>query len=117
MSNTLIVVIASIVVLFLLLPFLFLFRRRVDLELEGDVLILNYPLTTKKIDLNKELKSWELQRAAYFRLGAFYAITMRFKNEKRVMVSSLLNQENYNLLFRHLNSRFKDRRKPEVKQR
>lgn len=114
MSNTLIVVIASIVVLFLLLPFLYFFRRRVDLELEGDVLIISHPFSTKRIDLNEELKSWEVQQAYYIRMGAFYAINLHFNNGKRLAVSSVMNQENYRLLFNHLNSRFKDRRKPNI---
>lgn len=110
MNDTLTVVIASIVVLFLLLPFLYIFRRRVDLELEGDVLIINHPLSTKRIDLNKELKSWKIQQAYYIRMGAFYAINMQFKNGKRLAVSSVMNQENYRLLLNHLNSHFKDKR-------
>jgi hypothetical protein len=111
MSSTLILVVTTIIILFLLLPLLFLFRRRVDLSLEGDVLVLKYPLTDKKIDLQKELESWEVQRAFYIRWGVFYSINMRFKNRKSIVVSSLFNQNNYSLLFSYLNERFKGKRK------
>ncbi len=111
MSSTLILVISTIVILLLLLPLLFFFRRRVDLGLEGDVLILKYPLTDKKIDLQQDLESWEVQRAFYIRWGEFHSINLRFKNRKSLAISSLLNQDNYDLLFTHLNERFKEKRK------
>jgi hypothetical protein len=111
MSSTLILVVTTIIILFLLLPFLFLFRRRVDLGLEGDVLVLKYPLTDRKVDLQEELESWEVQRAFYIRWGVFYSINMHFKGRKSITVSSLFNQSNYSLLFSHLNERFKAKRK------
>lgn len=113
MSSTLTLVLASIILLFLLLPLMFFLRRRVELSLEGDVLILKYPLNTRRIDLDKELENWKVQQAYYMRWGVFYSISMLFKNGKRVAVSSLFNQSNYDLLYNLLNSKFKNRRKPE----
>lgn len=112
MSSTLTLILVSIVLLSLLLLLLYFFRRRVELSLEKDILILEYPFTTRRIDLEKELKNWEIQKANYIRWGVFYSINMLFKNGKRVVISSLLNQNGYNLLYDHLNSRFRDRRKP-----
>lgn len=111
MNSTLIVVVITILLFFLLLPLLFFFRRRVDLDLEGDTLIIKYPLSDKKINLQEELKSWEVQQAYYIRWGVFYSINMQFNNGKQLAVSSLLNQPNFDLLFAHLNSRFKERKK------
>lgn len=111
MSSTLTLVVVSIVLLSLLLLLLYFFRRRVALSLKEDTLILEYPFKTRRIDLEKELKSWEVQKAYYIRWGIFYSINMLFKNGKRVVINSLLNQSSYNLLYDHLNSRFKDRRK------
>lgn len=113
MSSTLILVLASIILLFLFLPLIFFLRRRVELSLEGDVLILKYPFTTRRIDLDKELENWNVQQAYYMRWGVFYSISMLFKNGKRIAVSSLFNQNNYDLLFHLLDSRFKNRRMPE----
>jgi hypothetical protein len=110
MNSTLILVVSTIIILFLLLPLLFLFRRRVDLDLEGDVLVLKYPLTEERIDLQKELESWKVQRAFYIRWGVFYSITMHFKSRKSIAVSSMFNQNNYSLLFAHLNKRFQDKK-------
>lgn len=111
MNTTLILVIASILIMFLIFPLLFFLRRRVELSLDGDILVLNYPVSDKKIDLERELLNWEVEQAYYIRWGIFHAIKMRFKNGKQLAVNSLFNQSNYDLLFSHLNSKFKDRRK------
>lgn len=113
MSNTLILVVASILLLLLLFPLFFFVRRRVELSLEGDELILDYPFTSKRIDLEKELESWRVQQAYYLRWGLFYSIDMQLKNGKHIAVSSMLNQANYDLLHKHLRNRYSDRRKPD----
>ncbi|WPP51185.1 hypothetical protein [Catalinimonas niigatensis] len=113
MDTTLLIVVTCIILLLLLMPLLFFVRRRVDIGLEDDVLILKYPLSTKRIDLDKELEHWKVQQAYYLRWGVFYSINMMFKNGKQRNISSLFNQGNYALLYDFLNSRFKDRRKPE----
>lgn len=113
MNTTLIVVITCVILLLLVLPLLFFVRRRVDLSLENDILIMKYPLSTKRIDLDKELRSWKVQQAYYLRWGTFYSVNMLFKNGKQRNVSSLFNQSNYALLYGFLDSRFKNRRKPE----
>lgn len=113
MSNTLILVIASILLLLLLFPLFYFVRRRVDLRLDGDELILDYPFTSRRINLEKELDSWQMQQAYYLRWGLFYSIDMKLKNGKHIAVSSMLNQENYDLLQKYLRKRFSDRRKPD----
>ncbi len=115
MSATLTVLLASIILLFLFLPLFYFIRRRVELSLEGDILNMKYPFNTKRIDLDKELKNWDVQKAYYLRWGEFNAVGMLLTNGKRVAVSSLFNQNNYDLLYGHLNSRFNSRRKTEEK--
>ena len=110
MSTTLIVVLASIVLFFLLFILLFAFRERVEVGVEEDVLLLNYPFSKKRIALKKELKSWKVQQAYYLRLGQVYSINMLFRDGKRAAVSSRLNEENYDLLYDYLSSRYPDRR-------
>lgn len=112
MNNTLILVLASIIILLLLLPLLFFLRRRVELKLEKDILVLDFPLSTKKIDLDKELNKWNVQNAHYVRWGIFSTINMYLNNGKRISVSSMFNQSNYDQLHKHLRSRFQDRREP-----
>lgn len=113
MSSTLTLVLTSIILLLLLLPLMFFLRRNVALSVEDDILILKYPFTTRSIDLDKELESWKVQQAYYMRWGVFYSISMLFKNGKRIAVSSLFNQNNYDLLYNLLDSRFKNRKKPD----
>ena len=116
MDSTLtLLIVTSILLLFLIFPLLFFLRRRVDLRLEKDVLFLEYPFQTRKIDLNKDLKDWKIEKAYYFRWGVFYSIMMRLNDGKQVAVSSLFNQKNFDLLFNHLNSRFPERKKKEPK--
>ncbi len=111
MNSTVILILASIILLLLIFPLLFFLRKRVELRLENDILYLDYPLSTKKIDLSKELYSWNVQKSYYIRWGMFHAITIRLKNGKRVAVNSLFNQENYDRLYARLSSNFPDQRK------
>lgn len=110
MNETLLLVLASILILFLVLAVLFIFRGRAELTLEEHTLILKYPLSTKRINLRQELESWKIQKANYLRLGIFYTILIHLKNGKHVMLSSRFNQSNYNLLYKHLSLNFPDRR-------
>lgn len=110
MSETLLLVLASILVLFLIFIFLFIFRGKTEITFEGQEVILKYPLSTKRIHLAEELETWKIQRTYYLRLGVFYTIIMRLKNGKHLMVSSRFNQENYNQLLSHLTTHYKQRR-------
>lgn len=111
MNTTLLIVITCIILLLLVVPLLFFVRRRVDLNMEDDVLVMKYPLSTKKINLESELQSWEIQKAYYLWWGEFQAVHMRFKNGKQRNISSIFNQSNYKLLYQHLEDRFKSRKK------
>ena len=109
MSSTIIVALASVILLFLIFIILFIFRERVEVSLEeNNIVVLNYPFSKKRIDLNKDLVSWKVQQAYYLRMGVVYSINMLLKNGRRIAVSSRLNSENYNLLYSHLSSRFKN---------
>ncbi len=109
MSSTLILVITSIILLILLFPLFFFLRRRVDISLENEVLVLKSPFNTEKIDLDKALRSWKVQEAYYLRWGKFSAISMLFENGRRKNISSMYNQSNYDVLHRFLNTKFKSR--------
>lgn len=111
MNPTLLIVITCIVLLLLIVPLLFFVRRRVDLSMENDVLVMKYPLRTKKINLDSELQSWEVQKAYYLWWGEFHAVHMRFKDGKQRNISSIFNQSNYKLLHQYLEREFKSRKK------
>ncbi|WP_017729883.1 hypothetical protein [Nafulsella turpanensis] len=110
MNDTLLLVLASVFLLFLLFILLFIFKGRTEINLKGEDAVLKYPLSTKRINLPTELESWKVQRTYYLRLGVFYTIIMRLKRGKQLMVSSRFNQSNYNQLYSHLNSHFRERR-------
>ena len=111
MDSNLIMILASIFLLFLIFPFLFFVRRRAELRLEENILILEYPISTKKIELENELESWGVEKSYYIRWGVFYSVTLLLKSGKRVVVNSLLNLKNYDLLYEHLSSHFPERRR------
>lgn len=110
MDISLTLIIASIVLLFLLFLVLFIFRERVEIQVADDMLLLNYPFRKKKVRLEKELVSWELQQAYYLRLGNIYAINMQLESGKQLSVSSRLNQENYERLYQHLQQHYPEKR-------
>ncbi|AHM58368.1 hypothetical protein D770_00460 [Flammeovirgaceae bacterium 311] len=110
MSSTLTLIIVSIVLLFIVLISLFIFRTSVEIMLEeDDILVLKYPLSTKKIDLAEELENWKVQKAHYIRWGIIYSINMLLKSGKRINVNSRFSQHNYETLHHHLSSRFANR--------
>jgi hypothetical protein len=102
MNYNFVVALLAIFLLMIIFPLLFFFRRRVEISIENNELILQYPLTTQIIDLEKDLKHWELQETYYIRWGAFQTITLTFNNGKTMNISSLFNQTNYNTLYNYL---------------
>lgn len=110
MDSTLIVVLASIVIFFLLFIILFLFRERIEVQLEDDSLLLRYPFKKRKIQLNKELISWKVQEAYYLRLGMVYSINMLLSDGRRIALSSRFNHDNYEKLYNHLSSHYPRKR-------
>nr|WKN37567.1 hypothetical protein K4G66_02435 [Tunicatimonas sp. TK19036] len=113
MSTTVSLVLATIVLLLLLFAIVFFLRQRVAFSIEDDTLVVKSPLSTKRINLEKELESWKVQQAYYLRWGRVYSINMLFAQGNRIAVSSLFNQENYNSLYHHLKSRFKSKEVPD----
>lgn len=111
MNSTIVLVIISIVVLMLLLPLLFFLRRRVVTRLKDDILILEYPLSTRQIDLANDLQYWEVQETYYLRWGMIYSIRMVLKSGKSIVVSSMLNKNNYDQLSTYLHKKFLHKRK------
>jgi hypothetical protein len=109
MNSTLIVVFLSIAIFFLLFILLFLFRERVEVQLDKNILLLKFPFKKKRLDLENDLVNWKVQEAYYLRMGMVYSINMLFRSGRRVAVSSRLNHENYERLYEHLSSQYPGR--------
>lgn len=109
MSSTIIVVLLTIGLLFIVLLLIFFLRQGTSLRLEGDSLVVKSLFRTEHIDLSQELENWKVQKAHYLRWGEFYSINMLFKQGNRKAVGSLFNRESYSVLYHHLNSHFKNK--------
>lgn len=110
MNATLILVIASIVILFLLFLGLLLFRERTELHVEQDRLLVKKPGSNKSYALDQELINWKVQQAVYLRWGRVYSLNLLFKNNRRVGINSRFNPEGYSQLYDYLKRHYEHRR-------
>ncbi|KEO72335.1 hypothetical protein [Anditalea andensis] len=111
MENALVILVISILLLIISIPFLFFFRRSSDIRLENDHLVFRYPFSKKEITLNEELKSWQLQEAYFLRLGKTYALNLEMKNGKWKSVSSRFNGDTFQEIFQYLDTQYGQLRK------
>lgn len=110
MDSMLILVIATIIILFILFLLVFAFREQITVQPTEDRLLLRHPFRKRYIALDKELVSWKLQEAQYIRWGKVYAINMLFRDGKRLAVGSRFNPDNYEKLYHHLSSNYASKR-------
>lgn len=115
MENALIVLVISILLLLTSIPFLFFFKRSSDIRLEGERLIIRYPFSKEEVNLNEDLKSWQLQEAYFIRLGKTYAVNIELKNGKWKSISSRLNADTFQEIFKHLDTNYRELRKSDNK--
>lgn len=115
METAIAVIIASIVVLLIVTPLLFLFKRSSDIRMEGDLLVLRYPFTKEEIQLSEELKSWHLQEAHFLRFGKVYSLNMELNNGKWKSVSSRFNADSFKLIFHYFEKSYGQIRKADNK--
>jgi hypothetical protein len=115
METTISIILVSLILLIFVLPLLLFVRKSTDLSLQGNLLTLKYPLKDREIDLEKSLASWRVQEAYFLRLGKMYALNLELDDGKWVTISSRFQPQNYNMLFKHLNKNFPERRKPDNK--
>ena len=113
MSSTLTLVLASIIILFVIFIFVYTVGERAEVVPEEDLVIMKKPFKERKIQLDRELVSWKIQQAHYLRWGYVYSINMLLKNGKRIAIGSRFNQSNFELLYDHLSSRYKNREEPD----
>ena len=113
MDSMLILIIATIIILFILFLLVFAFREQITVEPKEDRLLLRHPFKKRYITLEKELVSWKQQEAHYIRWGKVYAINMLFRDGKRLAVGSRFNPNNYEKLYQHLSSRYAHKKETE----
>lgn len=111
MNEILILVLLTITLLILMIPALLYFRKSTDLDLEGDVLTLRYPLSKNTIRFSSDLRRWDLQEAVFLRIGKVYAIDIELMNGKRKSISSRFNAEGFQKVLQYLEVNYKERRK------
>ncbi len=101
--ETLAAYILPIIILFLLLLFLLFFlKRSSDIKLVDDLLIIRYPFQKKELNLSRELISWHLQEAYFWRIGRIYSINLELENGKWQRVNSRFNRKSFEALLRYL---------------
>lgn len=115
MNDILLLVLITIVLLALMIPALLFFRKNTDMQLDGDMLILRYPLSKETIRLSTDLKRWNLQEAYFLRLGKIYAIHLELENGKQKSISSRFNAEDFQKVLRYLNGNYSARREASTK--
>ncbi|HSJ68496.1 MAG TPA: hypothetical protein VK921_12505 [Anditalea sp.] len=115
MENAVIILVISIILLIISIPFLFFFKRSSDIRLEGERLIIRYPFSKEEVNLKEELKSWQLQEAYFLRLGKTYAVNLELKNGKWKSVSSRFNADTFQEIFKYLDTNYRELRKSDNK--
>ena len=115
MENAVIILVISIILLIISIPFLFFFKRSSDIRLEGERLIIRYPFSKEEVNLKEELKSWQLQEAYFLRLGKTYAVNLELKNGKWKSVSSRFNADTFQEIFKYLDINYRELRKSDNK--
>lgn len=79
----LIIILISVFIVFLLVSVLLIDTKTSNkISRKGNKLTLWHPLKKEEIDLEKDLKSWNVQRLNLLWRGRFYALNMELKSGK-----------------------------------
>lgn len=116
METAVAIVIVILILLLIVFLFYFFFRRKsTDIRLEGDRLILRYPISKEEIILSEELKSWHLQEATFLWWGKVYTINLELKSGKWKHISTRFNPGSFETVFGYLEDNYSDRRRKDNK--
>jgi hypothetical protein len=115
METFIVVIIVAVILVLVFLPLLYYTRRSSDVRLEGEMLVIRYPIQKKEINLKTDLKSWNMQEAKFLWIGKVYAINLELNSGKWHNVNSRFNSESFNKVFEFLEKNFKDKRKKDLK--
>ena len=109
------IVIAAIIILLVFLPLVYFTRRSSDIRLLGDNMEFHYPMRKKEINLNRDLKSWNMQEANFLWVGKVYSINLELVDGKWHHVNTRFNRESFKVIYSYLESSYSNRRKKDVK--
>ena len=108
-------VIAVIIVTLAFLPLIYFTRKSSDIRIDGNKLVFRYPLRKKEVNLDTELKSWNLQQIKLLWIGKVHAINLELQNGRWHQVDSRFNRETFNSIFTLLTENFETKRKMDVR--
>ena len=103
-------IIAAIIIIFIFSLMALFTRRSSDIRLEGNKLVIRYPLRKKEINLGTELKSWRIQEVNRLWIGKTHAINLELESGKWHHVDSRSNAETIQDIFLFLNENFEEKR-------
>ncbi|MEX2513192.1 MAG: hypothetical protein WD398_09820 [Cyclobacteriaceae bacterium] len=101
--------IAVIILGIILIPIFYYTKRSSDIRLEGERLIIRYPLRKIEIHLGKDLKSWSLQEARFLWIGKVFAVNLELNSGKWHHVNSRFNPESYENLLEMLEGSYMEK--------
>ncbi len=107
--DNLVVLGASILVIFLLIMLLYLINTKTSntIKLEGNLLTINYPLKKEVIDMERDLVEWNLQQVNYLRWRRINSINLKLNSGKWRRIYYRFNSERFQNLLSYLNERKK----------
>jgi len=109
------IAIAGLIIFLVFLPLVYFTRRSSDIRLLGDKMEFHYPLRKKEINLDQDLKSWNMQEANFLWIGKVYSINIELENGKWHHVNTRFNRETFDVIYTYLETAYTDRRKKDLK--
>ena len=108
------VAIVGLLIALIFFPLVYFTRRSSDIRLLGDNMEFHYPMRKKEINLNQDLKSWNMQEAKFLWIGKVYSINIELKSGKWHHVNTRFNTETFEKIYSYLDITYSDRRKKDL---
>ncbi|WP_194777650.1 hypothetical protein [Pararhodonellum marinum] len=105
------VFIVGFLIALIFFPLAYFTRRSSDIRLLGDQMEFHYPMKKKEINLNQDLKSWNIQEANFLWIGKVFSINMELESGKWHHVNTRFNRESFEQIYAYLDSTYSERRK------
>lgn len=109
------VAIVGLLIALVFLPLVYFTRRSSDIRLLGDNMEFHYPMRKKEINLNRDLKSWNMQEANFLWIGKVYSINIELESGKWHHVNTRFNRDTFEAIYSYLDNSYSNRRKKDLK--
>lgn len=109
------IVIVGLLIALVFLPLVYFTRRSSDIRLLGDNMEFHYPMRKKEINLNQDMKSWNMQEANFIWIGKVYSINIELESGKWHHVNTRFNRETFDAIYSYLDKTYSQRRKKDLK--